>query len=227
MRLSVIIPALQEAATIREAVLSTAAGLQRQDELIVVDGGSSDSTADLARAAGAAVITSERGRGNQLNAGARASAGDVLLFLHADSRLPVNFRAAITDVLADTAVIWGRFDVRLDSNRPLLRLIGHLISARSRMFRSATGDQAIFVRRADFEDMGGYREPKLFEDIELVARLRRRGRMGIPAGRVLTSARRWHKDGIWRTTARMWMLKALYLAGVPAQRLLDHYADER
>ncbi|HYC01332.1 MAG TPA: TIGR04283 family arsenosugar biosynthesis glycosyltransferase [Candidatus Limnocylindrales bacterium] len=227
MRLSVVMPALDEARQIGEAVASTVFGLEEEDELIVVDGGSGDDTVARARAAGAAVVSAPRGRGLQMNAGAACARGDVLLFQHADTRLPLGFRAAITAVLTEPAVTWGRFDLAFDRGGPVLRAIAHLITLRSRLFASATGDQAIFVRRSEFESIGGYREPRLFEDVELVQRLRRRGRMGIPGGRVVTSSRRWRNDGVWRTTLRMWTLKSLYLAGVPAQRLLDYYSDER
>jgi hypothetical protein len=153
--------------------------------------------------------------------------GDVILFLHADTLVPATLRQDVEDTLRNPAVCWGRFDLELEQAGPLLRLIAWLISTRSRMFRSATGDQAIFVRRSVFEAAGGYREAILFEDVDLARRLRGYGRMGIPASRVVTSARRWHNRGVWATTARMWTLKTLYLAGVPAERLAKHYSDER
>lgn len=227
MRLSIVIPVLQEEATIRDTLVATRALLEPGDQVLVVDGGSTDDTVRLARALGAEVVEGERGRGRQMNRGAALAGGDVLVFLHADTVLPTGFRRDLADLLADESVRWGRFDVKFDEGGPLLQLIARLISLRSRLFRSATGDQAIFVRREDFDAVGGYREAILFEDVDLVRRLRRRGRMGIPAGHAVTSARRWRNRGVWSTTLRMWALKTLYLCGVPAARLSRHYRDER
>lgn len=227
MRLSIVIPVLQEEATIRDTLVAVRGSLETGDQILVVDGGSSDGTVRLARSLGAEVVEGERGRGRQMNQGAALAGGDVLLFLHADTSLPKGFRQDLAALLDDESVRWGRFDLRFDEGGPLLQLIARLISVRSRLFRSATGDQAVFVRRADFLAVGGYREAILFEDVDLVRRLRRRGRMGIPAGHAVTSARRWRNRGVWSTTLRMWALKFLYLCGVPAERLSRHYRDER
>jgi rSAM/selenodomain-associated transferase 2 len=227
MILSIIVPVLNEEAALGPALEAVRAGLGPGDELLVVDGGSSDGTVEIARRAGADVVVSERGRGRQQNAGARLAKGDVLLFLHADTHLPAGYRAEIERGLADSEKCWGRFDVRFDEGGPLLRLIAWLISARSRLFRSATGDQAIFVRRADFEAVGGFREAHLFEDVELVRRMRARGAMATPSTSVVTSSRRWRKEGVLATTLRMWSLKSLYLAGVPAKSLERFYSDRR
>ena len=227
MRLSVVIPVLEEEAVLGPTLAAARAGLDRGDELIVVDGGSTDRTAEIARDGGAELIPGARGRGRQMNAGAARASGDLLLFLHADTILPAGFRADLERLLADEGIRWGRFDLEFDEGGPLLRLIARLISGRSRAFRSATGDQAVFVRRDEFETLGGYREELLFEDVDLARRLRGRGRMGIPVGRVVTSARRWRRRGVWATTFRMWTLKSLYLAGVPAEHLAKFYRDER
>jgi GT2 family glycosyltransferase len=122
---------------------------------------------------------------------------------------------------------WGRFDVRFDHGSPLVHAIARLITLRSRMTRGATGDQAMFVRRDVYESVGGFREPELFEDVDLSRRLKRRGRMGIPCRPVVTSARRWRRHGAVRTSLRMWTLKLLYLAGVPAAKLARFYPDAR
>jgi GT2 family glycosyltransferase len=159
--------------------------------------------------------------------GAAAAGGDVLLFLHADSILPAGFPRLIADAMALQSACWGRFDVRFDEGGLLLRAIARLISLRSRLSRVATGDQAIFVRRDAFEAVGGIREPELFEDIDLCRRLKRHGRMAVPGLPVVTSSRRWRRNGIWSTTFLMWSLKLLYLAGVPASRLKDYYRDTR
>ena len=227
MKLSVVIPVLDEEAAIAATISTVLRGLEAGDELFVVDGGSRDRTVGVAEEAGVEVVASPRGRGNQMNAGAARVSGDVLLFLHADTDLPTQYRQELEALLADRRVTWGRFDLLFDEAGPLLRLIAWLISARSRLFRSATGDQAIFVRRAEFEEIGGYLEPFLFEDVDLARRLRERGRMGVPRGCVVTSSRRWRNRGVWATTLRMWTLKSLYLAGVPSARLRGHYRDER
>jgi rSAM/selenodomain-associated transferase 2 len=221
MRLSVIVPALNEAEAITAAIRSAKAA----DEVIVVDGGSSDATSDVAAALGATVVQSVRGRGRQLAVGADLASGDVLLFLHADTVLPAGFREQVERVLSTAA--WGRFDVRFDKGGLLLRLIAWLISTRSRLSRVATGDQAMFVTRVALQSVGGIREPELFEDIDLSRRLKRRAPMGVPVDPVVTSSRRWREDGVWRTTFLMWTMKSLYLMGVPADRLARHYRHVR
>jgi rSAM/selenodomain-associated transferase 2 len=221
MRLSVIIPTLNEREAIEHAIRSAAGA----DEIIVVDGGSTDATPAIAEAAGARVVSAPRGRGRQLAEGAALARGDVLLFLHADTTLPSGFRTEVVGALADAE--WGRFDLRFDDAGLLLRFIAHLISVRSRFSRVATGDQAIFVKRRAFEAVGGIREEELFEDIDLCRRLKRHGRMGVPAGFVTTSSRRWRSGGTWRTTWLMWTLKLVYLSGVPARRLARFYRDAR
>jgi len=227
MRLSVIVPVRNEEACIAATLTDAARELRDGDELIVADGQSTDRTAVVAREHGARVLACRPGRGRQMNEAAALSSGDVLLFLHADTRLPAGYRADVEASLQGERVCWGRFDIVFDQGGLLLRLIAWLISTRSRIFRSATGDQAIFVYRRDFEALGGFREQILFEDVDLARRLRRQGRMGIPRGRAVTSSRRWQNRGVWATTARMWTLKTLYLCGVPAGRLARYYPDER
>ena len=147
-----IVPALNEEAAIAAAVASAADA----DEVIVVDGGSTDRTREIARQSGARILEAARGRGLQQNEGAAVARGEVLLFLHADTLLPAGFREQVLDSLSDGRAGWGRFDLRFDAGGPLLRLIARLISLRSRISRVATGDQAIFVRRALFERLGGF-----------------------------------------------------------------------
>lgn len=223
MKLSVIVPALDEEASIERALASAA----EADERIVVDGGSADATVAIARASGAIVVEGPRGRGLQQQLGADKASGDVLLFLHADSALPPGFRASVLAALATPTACWGRFDLRFDGAGPLLRLIAWLISTRTRLTRVATGDQAIFVTRGAFERVGGFRERLLFEDLDLTRRLKREGAMVVPPLPVVTSSRRWRSGGIWRTTFLMWGLKAMYLSGVPAERLAGYYRRAR
>jgi rSAM/selenodomain-associated transferase 2 len=222
--ISVVIPTLNE-----ERVLGTtlARCVGGAEECIVVDGGSTDSTREIARSAGAKVLRCERGRGRQLAAGAAAARGEVLVFVHADTLLPKDFALAIHESLRTPGCTWGRFDVRFDQTTPLLTAIAHLISWRSWLTRGATGDQAIFVRADAYGRVGGFLEQDLFEDVDLCRRLKRDGKMAVPRVPVVTSSRRWRRDGVWRTSIRMWTLKALFLLGVPAERLGRRYRDVR
>ena len=221
--LSVVIPALDEAATIAAAV---ADARRHADEVIVVDGGSVDGTAALAAGAGAAVAGAPRGRAAQMNAGARRARGDVLLFLHADCRLPAGAARAVSGALREGAR-WGRFDVRLDSPRRSLVVVGGAMNLRSRLTGIATGDQAIFVERALFEAVGGWPPIPLMEDVELTARLRRVARPACLRERVLVSARRWEARGVARTVIEMWAWRAAYALGVSPDTLHRLYYGRR
>lgn len=223
VRISVIIPTLEE----ESAIASTIASAAGADEILVIDGGSRDRTREIATAAGARLVTLPPGRGRQLAAGARAATGDVLLFLHADTRLPAGFADEVRRIVTSGRCSWGRFDLRFDRGTVLLALIARLISWRSRLTRGATGDQAIFARRDAYERVGGIPEEVLFEDVSLCRRLKRDGRMGVPTGVVITSSRRWRRGGTIRTSLLMWTLKALYFAGVPAARLARFYPNVR
>jgi len=224
VRLSIVIPTLNEAEQIAATLAAAAApGV----EILVVDGGSADATVDLARAAGATVLTAGRGRARQMNAGAAAADGDALLFLHADTRLPAGFDAAVAAALADPAVVGGRFDVRLEPSTPWLDLVAALINRRSRWSRIGTGDQALFVRRAVFEAMGGFPDLPLMEDLAFSIALKRRGGIACLRQTVATSSRRWLRDGPLRTVLLMWWLRFLFWCGVPAERLKRRYADTR
>jgi rSAM/selenodomain-associated transferase 2 len=162
-----------------------------------------------------------------MNAGAVSATGEILLFLHADTRLPPTAFDDVDRALADPDTVGGRFDVRLDRAGAVYRLIETLMNARSRATRIATGDQAIFVRRRVFEDLGGYAPIPLMEDVEFSRRLKRRGRVACLRTRVVTSARRWEQAGPWRTILRMWWLRALYAAGVSPHRLARAYTPIR
>jgi len=196
-------------------------------ETIVVDGVSEDRTAEIAAEFGVKVIPSERGRARQMNRGAREASGDVLLFLHADTRLPSTAFSDIAGAMGDPRYVGGRFDVELDGKHWLLPLVGRLISYRSRLSKVATGDQAQFARRAVFQRMGGFADIPLMEDIAFCRTLKRLGEVACLRSRVVTSARRWEVDGVWRTIFRMWTLKLLYLTGVSPARLKQFYADTR
>jgi rSAM/selenodomain-associated transferase 2 len=218
--ISVVVPALDEEEEIAATLASAADPAVL--EVIVVDGGSRDATAEIARRLGHRVLTGPRGRALQMNAGAAVARGDVLLFLHADTRLPAGFGAAIEGAVARGAVA-GRFDVVLRGRHPWLRVVAALMNARSRATRIATGDQAIFVRRDAFDAMGGFAAIPLMEDIELSRRLRAVGPYAALRARVSTSARRWEENGVARTVLLMWRLRFAYFCGVPAERLAQRY----
>jgi rSAM/selenodomain-associated transferase 2 len=223
VRLSIVIPVLDEArhvAILLPELVTACPGA----EVVVVDGGSADGSPALAaRIAGVRVVTSDRGRARQMNAGAAAASGDALLFLHADTRLPPGAAEAVRDALADPAVAYGRFDVRFDSRRPAFRLIAGLMNARSRLTGICTGDQAIFVRRATFAALRGYADIALMEDVELTRRLKRAGRLAALRLRVTTSGRKWEREGVARTVVLMWALRFLYAVGVRPDHLHRWY----
>jgi rSAM/selenodomain-associated transferase 2 len=211
--LSVVVPVLNEAAGIRAALEALAPLRARGHEVIVVDGGSSDSTADIAAGLCDRVLSAPRGRAAQMNAGARAANGDMLLFLHADTRLPADF------TIPDSAV-WGRFDVRIDGRHPLLKVVACAMNLRSRLTGIATGDQAMFVRRAVFP---GFPEIPLMEDVALSKVLKQRGRPTCLHEKVTTSGRRWEERGVLRTILLMWRLRLLYFLGARPEDLARRY----
>jgi rSAM/selenodomain-associated transferase 2 len=192
--------------------------------MILVDGGSDDGTMQAAvRFPDLRALRGPRGRARQMNTGAREARGDVILFLHADTRLPDGALEAVSAALDDQRVIGGRFDVRFDSPRLVFRIIASFMNLRSRLSGLSTGDQAIFVRRRVFESIGGYPDIPLMEDIELCRRLKRHGRLAAIRPRVTTSARKWEREGALRTMALMWALRFLYMVGVPPTRLHRWY----
>jgi rSAM/selenodomain-associated transferase 2 len=222
-RLSIIIPTLNE----EEEVGATLAALQplrdRGCEVIVADGGSADATVALARPQADAVVVSGPGRARQQNAGAAAARGDVLLFLHADTRLPDGADELIADGLRRTGRGWGRFDVRLTGRHPLLRVIGRMMNVRSRLTGMATGDQAIFVRRDWLRAAGGFPGIPLMEDVALSKTLKRRGPPLCLRETVITSSRRWEQRGVWRTMVLMWRLRLAWWLGADPEELAARY----
>lgn len=225
MRISVIIPVLNEEKSI--AAILTELQRLKPDELILVDGGSSDGTREVCQRFGVEFYPSRPGRASQMNFGAQRATGDVLLFLHADTRLPPSAFDDIRAALQDQKVLGGRFDLQLDDARPMLKLIGFMISLRSRLSKVGTGDQAIFVRREIFAELGGYPDIPLMEDVAFSRALKRRGAVACLRSRVVSSARRWQADGIWSTILKMWTLKSLYLLGISPVRLKRFYGDTR
>jgi rSAM/selenodomain-associated transferase 2 len=227
MTISVIIPTLNEQETIRATLdrLSTPVF----SEVLVVDGGSRDDTlrAVAAAAPQARIITSHRGRAQQMNAGAAAATGEILLFLHADTLLPATAADDIQTAFRNSAIVGGRFDARLERDQGLLWVVCRLMSWRSRLSGIATGDQAIFVRREVFERIGKFPDIPIMEDIAFSARLKRAGRITALRSCVVTSSRRWERRGPVQTILLMWGLRLLFFLGVKPERLSRLYADVR
>ena len=223
-RLSVIIPALNEAGCIDDTLASLQPLRRRGHEIIVVDGGSSDATAVLAARSADRVIQAARGRARQMCAGARIAGGEVFWFVHADTRVPPDADGLILDALTGGKHCWGRFDVTLDGGGPLLACVGWSMNLRSRLTGIATGDQGMFMTRAAYDRIGGFPDIPLMEDIAASRALRRLSRPVALQAALQTSARRWRRHGVLRTIVTMWALRLAYFLGVPARRLARYYA---
>jgi len=220
--LSVIVPVLNEAAGIVPTLQALAPWRAAGHEVIVVDGGSHDATAALAAPLATAVLHSGRGRARQMNTGAAAATGEVLLFLHADTTLPAGAAAAVLQAVAGGAR-WGRFDVAIIGRSRWLPVVATLMNLRSRATGIATGDQALFVQRALFTQLGGYAELPLMEDIEICRRLRTQARPACLRLKATTSGRRWDQRGAWRTIVLMWRLRWRYWRGESPDALARAY----
>src|SRR6266481_2960878 len=235
MPISIIIPTLNEERTIMTTLAHTAAlGF---DELIVVDGGSVDQTPVLVESyrrrtqspaqSPVRLVTAPGGRARQMNEGAKASGGEILLFLHADTQLPGDAKTIIDTTLADQRMVGGRFDVRFDRPSMWGTIISRIMNWRSRLSGIATGDQALFVRRPVFEQMGGFADMPLMEDIDFSRRLKRKGATAALTATVTTSFRRWKRHGPLRTILLMWALRFLYWIGISPSHLLEWYKAVR
>lgn len=221
MKLSVVIPTLDEAERIAGALEALAPLRANGHEVIVADGGSADGTRDIALALADRVIGAPRGRARQMNAGAAAASGDALVFLHADTRLPRLADEDVIRALHDHA--WGRFDVRIEGRSPMLAIIAFFMNLRSRLSGIATGDQAIFVRRAAFP---GFPEIALMEDVAFSKSMKRRSAPACLRQTVLTSGRRWERNGVIRTVLLMWRLRLAYFFGASPDELARQYANQ-
>lgn len=217
MRLSIVVPCLNEAASIVRCLQALRMLRTRGHEVIVVDGGSNDGTVRLARPLCDQLVQAPRGRAAQMNAGAREAVGEILVFLHADTILPSD---AAEQIARASRAVWGRFDVVIEGRHPLLGVVAWAMNLRSRITGIATGDQAIFVRRDAF---CGFPEIALMEDIAFSARMKRQGRPACLDGRVMTSGRRWEERGVLRTILLMWRLRLLYFCGARPDALARLY----
>jgi len=222
-RISIIVPVLDEAAGIAPALAALAPLRRRGHEVIVVDGGSVDGTQARARAGADRVVSAPRGRASQMNAGAALARGEVLLFLHADTRIPQDADARVLEGLAGSTRQWGRFDVRIEGESGLFPLIAFCMNLRSRATGIATGDQAMFVRREAFERAGGFPRLELMEDIALSRSLKRWSPPLCLADRAVTLGRRWERHGILRTVLLMWRLRLAFSLGVSPANLARLY----
>ncbi len=227
MKISVIIPVLNEAALIVQALLPLQPLRAAGHELIVVDGGSSDDTIALSEPFADQIIRCLRGRGRQMNAGARIARGDILLFLHSDSLLPEGADQLIIREMEKRKRNWGRFDVRVSGRHFLFRIVELMMNLRSRITCIATGDQAIFVKKKLFEIVGGFPDIDLMEDIAMSKFLKKYGPPSCLWQRVVTSGRRWQRNGILRTILLMWSLRLAYFYKADPARLARLYESRK
>jgi len=224
-RISVFIPTLNEAAVIEKTL--TALPRHESLERIVVDGHSSDGTAALAEPFADKVLVTQAGRAQQMNAGARVAGGEVFLFLHADSRLDENGFCDLIEAFDDPAVVGGAFRLAIDSSRLSLRIVAAVANWRTWLTGIPYGDQGIFVRRSVFERLGGYPELPIMEDLEFARRLNRAGTIALLSRPMITSSRRWDKEGVGYTTVRNQIFVLFYLLGVSPTRLSRWYRAVR
>jgi rSAM/selenodomain-associated transferase 2 len=220
--LSIIIPVLNEAEQIEATIFPL---LQNPNvELIVVDGGSEDQTVKLLHSLEIQVILStEKGRANQMNTGATVATGEILLFLHADTRLSEGYREAINQTLSDPTVIAGAFELAIDGAEKSLRWIEKMVNLRSHFFSLPYGDQGIFLKASVFREMGGFAPMPIMEDFEFIQRLKKRGKILIVPQPILTSSRRWQKLGVWRTTLINQLMIIGYYLGISPDQLARWY----
>jgi rSAM/selenodomain-associated transferase 2 len=222
MKVSIIIPVLNEDRLIADTLRTLSSYRESGHEIIVVDGGSRDSTVSIAAQAADRVLHGNTGRAAQMNQGIDAAQGDVLLFLHADTRLPEGAIANIVSAIED-GYFWGRFNVRLSGKHFLFRIIERMMNLRSCITGIATGDQAIFVSSESIRIAGGYPRLPLMEDIVFSKSLRNLGWPACIKQPVVTSSRRWEEQGIVQTVLLMWRLRLLFFFGVPAEKLARQY----
>jgi len=225
MKVTIIIPVLDDGAQLRRTLPTLQGFRQSGHELILVDGGSGDDTREIAASSVDIILDSNRGRALQMNAGARGAGGELLLFLHADTLLPPEAMSALLAELPDSGRRWGRFNVRLSGRRRMFRVIETMMNHRSRLSGIATGDQAIFVEKHLFDKAGGYPEIPLMEDVALCRLLKRFGRPLCIRQPVITSSRRWEEQGIWRTILLMWRLRLAYALGADPHDLAKSYCN--
>ena len=227
MIVSFIIPVLNEAATIQATLNCLQTARQQGHEVILVDGGSSDKTIELAKTLVDQLIDSPTGRAVQMNAGAAASRGNILCFLHGDTLAPQNIATLIVMALAAESQYWGRFNIRLSGRSKIFRVIETFINWRSRLTGIATGDQGIFVRKSYFECIDGFPDIALMEDIQFSSNAKSQSPPVCLRETLITSSRRWERNGIFRTILLMWWLRLAYFFGANAEQLANQYHSKK
>ena len=224
-KISIIIPTLNEAGNIKKAITTTQSNTNI--EVIIVDGGSKDDTIEIAKSLGIKVISSSPGRAVQMNTGAVAASGEILLFLHADTCLPTGFDDMVRKALRQPGTVAGAFKLRIDASLLSLRWVEWGINVRSHFYQMPYGDQAIFLTKEVFHEIGGFPELLIMEDFELMRRLKRTGRIVIIPTPVVTSARRWLQKGVFKTTLLNQIVIIAYLLGVSPERICRWYRREK
>ncbi|MEA5619648.1 TIGR04283 family arsenosugar biosynthesis glycosyltransferase [Cronbergia sp. UHCC 0137] len=224
-RISIIIPTLNEAENIKSAIASTQPSTNI--EIIVVDGGSTDGTVEIVQALGVKLILSPPGRAVQMNTGALAASGEILLFLHADTRLPGGFDVLIRTELAQPQVVAGAFTLRIDAPNWGLRLVEWGVKWRSLFWQMPYGDQAIFLTRSIFQQIGNFPQMPIMEDFELITRLKKLGNITLVKAVINTSPRRWLKKGIVKTTLINQIVIIAYLFGISPKRIHQWYRQKK
>ena len=223
MKLSIIIPSFNEEDNILNTLNAVQVLRKAGHEMILVDGGSTDRTLDLAQGLVDTIIKSEKGRAKQMNAGAKEAQGDILIFLHADTVLPKNIENVIIESLSYSKCVWGRFNVQLSGKSLAFRIIETLMNKRSCLTSIATGDQAIFIQKNMFYEINGFPEIPLMEDIEISKKLKHYSKAICIKERVITSSRRWEENGILRTVLLMWSIRLAWFFGISAEQLKKRY----
>lgn len=224
-KISIIIPTLNESQNIKATLASTQ--ISTNVEVIVVDGGSEDNTVEIVESSGVKVITGHKNRARQMNVGAKNATGDILLFLHADTLLPANFDIMIRDALQQPSTVAGAFALRINAPDIGLRLVEWGVKWRSKLFKMPYGDQAIFITKEKFYQLGGFPELAIMEDFELIRNLKSTGKITFISVPVITSPRRWLKKGIWQTTLINQIVIIAYFIGVSPERIRNWYRGEK
>lgn len=227
-KFSIIVPVFHEGERINDLIeYVNRLDSEGNSEIIIVDGAQEKDTLTAIRSNHVIKISSEQGRAKQMNAGASIARGEILVFLHADTELPTDALRKIGSFIEQKEYVGGAFDLGIKSDKLIFKAIGTISSLRSRLNRIPFGDQAIFIRREYFNKMGGYKEIPLMEDVELLRRIKKSGdRIRIFHDRVMTSPRRWEREGVIYCTLRNWILQALYLSGVSPEKLTDFYKSD-